>query len=263
MGAFLTRFEYEDDYESIRVEDDPSTQRRMLVFEDGIQGIISLEAPHEPVLEYISQACTVWQRWFARRKPQQLLLGGVGAGAVNHAAGKMFPELEQTSVDVNERVLELVRKWFMLPQQVNLVHEDFRLALLDYSQIDILFVDCYTAIAIPPPLMTAEFKTMVRDALSKNGLALFNLWDGQEHELFFSQLKTLIEVFGKVALWPCESDGNILAVVSKCDITELADAKIRVFDHHQAEITFEAYTEAEVIRDDNLSYVLDNFGIGL
>jgi spermidine synthase len=257
------RYEYEDDYESIRVEDDLTANHRLLIFEDSIQGILNLDAPHEPVLEYVSHSRELLDRWFQTRTPRNLLLGGVGAAAIHHMAAHRFHHLPQIGVDSNERVIELATQWFQVPSTITFVHEDFRLALMDYSNRDIIVVDCYTALSVPPPLLTSEFKKSVRLALSETGIALFNLWNGQEHELFFSQLKTLIEIFGKVALYPCESDGNIVAAVSKADLDCLESEKVRLFDHQTAESTFVEYVEADVITDSNLSIVLETFGLGI
>lgn len=262
MTQTVTRYEYEDDYERIRIEDDPAQNRRLLLFEDSIQGILQLDQPHKPVLEYLQFMALALKQWFDRHQPNNLLLGGVGIAAVHHVVDHLFPNISQTGVDVNPRVLELAKSWFSLPQSVTLVEDDFRIAMLEYSQRDIIVVDCYTAISIPPQLITKEFKSSVKQALAPRGLALFNLWNGQDHELFFSQLKTLIEVFGKVALRACEADGNILAMASCDDIDRLAGDQVHVFNHHKAEITFPEYVEAEVISDANLSAVLETFGLG-
>lgn len=262
MASSITRFEFEDDYESIRVEDDLEHNWRLLLFEESIQGILHLDRPHEPVLEYVGYAQDALLQWFDKRMPAKLLLGGVGIGAIHHMAAHAFKGIQQVGVDVNPRVIALAKQWFQLPPHVSLVEEDFRLAILEYNHCDIIVVDCYTALTVPPPLLTSEFKHSVREALHDDGIALFNLWNGQDHELFFSQLKTLIEVFGKVALRPCEADGNILAMAAKTDLECLRSDQVHLFDHQKAEMTFVEYVEADVIHDNNLAVVLESFGVG-
>lgn len=218
MNSFSRiRFEFKDDYEHIRVIDTYPENHRSLHFEDSIQGVLDLSAHHEPVLEYVA-LMTLGARFF-QTLPKNVLLGGLGSCSLLHALDFLWHRNAKIqTVELSAQVLSLARRFFRLRSRNQVFLGDLR-AVLEEGEIgeryDLIMVDCYSAVTIPPHLTTIEFMELLHQRLDDEGACIFNLWSPACNELCGDQLRTMLEVFGRVGTISCREDQNLIAYVRK------------------------------------------------
>ena len=216
MGHSKLRYEYKDDFEWIRVIDVHPEGVRYLHFEDSIQGAIYLADHQVPVFEYIGIMAHC-ARHFGRQ-PKKVLIGGLGSGALLHFCKQQWHRSPRIlTVESNAKVYEIAKDFFRLETGDKVIVDDLRKRLEKRKmvQIDLLFIDCYSATSIPPHLTTMEFMQRVYECLATDGCAIFNLWDPGCNALCGDQVRTLLEVFGTLGLAACQRDQNLIVLARK------------------------------------------------
>lgn len=254
------RYEFRDDYEWIRIIDAFPENHRSLHFEDSIQGVINLNAHHDPVLEYIGLMAE-GSRSF-NLMPRRVLIGGLGSGALLHAFTYWWERYaEILTVESNERIHELARRFFRLRSRDKVLLGDLRSVLENSEEpFDIVAIDCYSATSIPPHLTTLEFMEALAAKLTPSGTATFNLWSPSCNELCGDQLRTMLEVFDKLAVASCHEDQNLVVFVrqdARMDWPSSIRLKNKRYDLQMISRTFEEgwptyMIDSDVITDDNM-----------
>lgn len=259
--------EYQDDFEWLRVCETQEPHLKLLYFEDSLHGALDMNDPGTPVLSYVA----LYLGYLRRRgaTPKTMLMGGLGGCGFWHAANTVWPNLERTCIEINARVIDLAREHFQLEADAAVVEDDLRhcLATRDFVPFDMMLCDCYGAIDLPPHLMTREFMTLIKTRLSPRGFAAFNLADEEANAVLGFQLRTLLAVFGRVALLRDPEAANVAAIVCRdpqAVVTEEVHWQntlyvAQVLDENGDLPAFVA--AAEVLTDDNLADTLDQFGL--
>ncbi len=209
MGSKI-RYEYKDDLNWIRVLDIYPENHRYLQFEDSIQGAIDLRDHRIPVFEYI--CLMAYGARLLIDEPARILIGGLGSCGLLHAVASWWPAARIISVEFDSRIYELGKRFFHLDPHDKVLIGDLRACLEQrhMGRLDLIFVDCYSAVSIPPHLTTCEFAKILKDKLTRDGLLVCNLWSPACNELSGDQILTLLEVFGEVALVDSCEDQNIV-----------------------------------------------------
>jgi len=266
----VIRYEHKDDYEWIRIIDLYPENHRYLHFETSIQGAIDLRDHHQPVFEYIGLMDRAARDLCA--SPGKILIGGLGSCTLLHAVSKTWPGARTISIEHNSRVLELAKRFFRLEPRAKVLIGDLRHRLETGRKLrgfDLILIDCYTATSIPPHLTSIELIQLLRDTLSEDGVVVFNLWDKNCNELCGDQVRTLLEVFGEIALLECREDQNLVVSARR--------QKGRTWPEHltykgheypltrlrtSAQEAWPAYVrEARVVTDDNLGELFGAIGM--
>lgn len=260
--------EYQDDFEWLRVCETQDPHLKLLYFEDSLHGALDCNEPGTPVLSYVA----LYLGYLRRRgvTPQTMLMGGLGGCGFWHAANAFWPNLDRTCIEINGRVIDLARAHFQLEADAAVIEDDLRhgLASRDFAPIDVMLCDCYGAIDLPPHLMTHEFMALIKTRLSPRGFAAFNLADEEANAVLGFQLRTLLAVFGRVALLRDPEAANVAAIVCRdpqAVVTEEVHWQntlyvAQVLDENSTSLpAFVA--EAEVLTDENLADTLDQFGL--
>lgn len=206
-----TRFEYKDDFEWIRVIDIFPQQHRYLHFETSIQGVMSLVDHTVPVLEYIGVMSHGARNLC--NKPEKIILGGLGSCSLLNVLGAVWNKGTQfLTIEANERVFEIARRFFRLSPNDRVLLGDLREELESrrIGEQDLIMVDCYSAVSIPPHLTTLEFMFLLKKKLRPDGFAVFNLWSPSCNRICAHQIRTILEVFGEVAIIMCREDENVV-----------------------------------------------------
>lgn len=210
------KYEFKDEYEWIRVIDSFPENHRYLHFEGSIQGAINLSALHQPVLEYVGLMAEGAR--FLNVLPKSVLLGGLGSCGLLHALSWWWRRqaLIQT-VEISQRIHQIAHRFFRLRSSEAVILGDLRQLLEEglFPQTDLILVDCYTAASIPPHLTTLQFMELLSNNMSEVGACAFNIWSPECNELCGDQLRTMLEVFGKVGIVVCHEDQNLIAFVRK------------------------------------------------
>lgn len=210
------RYEFNDDIDQIRIVDMFPENHRYLHFEDSVQGVLNLSAHHEPVLEYIGLMVAAARSFNVL--PESVLLGGLGSCSLVHALDHWWHRHARIqTVEYSQRIHELARRYFRLRSRNEVIIGDFRSCLEEdmFEVSDLILVDCYSALSIPPHLTTLQFMELLYESLSEKGACIFNLWSPDCNELCGDQLRTMLEVFQRVAVVQCRDDQNFVAMVRK------------------------------------------------
>lgn len=105
-----------------------------------------------------------------------VLVLGMGTGTFASQCQKYFGNIKTEGVEIDEKITELSRKYFHLPENTSVITYDGR-AFLNSSdkKYDVIMVDAYQDITIPFQMSSAEFFTLVKEHLNKNGVMVVNM----------------------------------------------------------------------------------------
>ncbi|OFX88212.1 MAG: hypothetical protein A2W99_10250 [Bacteroidetes bacterium GWF2_33_16] len=146
-------------------------------------------------------------------KAKNLLMIGMGGGAVTKYIQSYLKNIDITGVELDEKVIDLAKKYFGLVEKDNykVIIEDGRIFMhRSKDTFDIIMLDAYKGGYIPFHLCTQEFYQMIENHMNKNGCAVFNLHRGSK--LFNRTILTLETVFDNVDLYGSKTKGNAIAV---------------------------------------------------
>ena len=110
-----------------------------------------------------------------KKQEKDLLILGMGTGTYAALCTKYFPGVRIQGVEIDEKIADLAKKYFELPDSVNISVEDGRAYLRNAKKYDVIMVDAYQDITIPFQMSTVEFFTSVKEHLKKNGVMVVNM----------------------------------------------------------------------------------------
>lgn len=176
-----------------------------------IQSSMNLDYPDELVLSY-SRAMMAWLLF--TDPPAHITQIGLGGGSFARWIDAHLPQTQQTAVEINPQVIAVARSLFELP------FEDadgrFEIIEADGAQYiktlrggtDLLLVDGFDGEQIIDDLVSEEFFSDCRRALSADGIFVTNWWSGDKRYRRF--VESLLSVFeGRVLEIPAASHGNM------------------------------------------------------
>ena len=129
-----------------------------------------------------------------------LLVLGMGTGTFADQCLRWFPGIRAEGVEIDEKITELARSYFALPEEIPVVCYDGRayLQAVD-TKYDLILVDAYQDITIPFQMASVEFFTLVRDHLKEGGVLVVNMnMRGEEDSINQYLADTISAVFSEV-----------------------------------------------------------------
>jgi spermidine synthase len=131
----------------------------------------------------------------------KLLVLGMGTGTYAKQCEIYYPGITSEGVEIDQKIVDLSRKYFELPEEIPVICEDGRAYLRNAGTYDIIMVDAYQDITIPFQMSTVEFFTMVRDHLNPGGVMVVNMNMRSEEEGGINDclIDTICSVFPSVA----------------------------------------------------------------
>lgn len=106
----------------------------------------------------------------------EMLILGMGTGTYARQCLRYFPNLVAQGVEIDEKITELSRTYFDLPESVSTVNYDGRAYLQGLvGTYDVIMVDAYQDITIPFQMSSVEFFTEVKKHLKENGVMVVNM----------------------------------------------------------------------------------------
>ncbi len=130
-----------------------------------------------------------------------ILILGMGTGTYAKQCDKYFNNISAEGVEIDEKITSLARKYFELPDSVNVTTYDGR-AFLNVcdKKYDVIMVDAYQDITIPFQMSSREFFQLVHDHLNENGVMVVNMnMRSKEADGINAWLSdTISSVFGEV-----------------------------------------------------------------
>ena len=105
-----------------------------------------------------------------------VLILGMGTGTYATQCRKYFGDMNIEGVEIDEKITELSREYFSLPEDVKVTTYDGRAFLpAGDTTYDVIMVDAYQDITIPFQMSSVEFFTMVKDHLKDGGVMVVNM----------------------------------------------------------------------------------------
>ncbi len=141
----------------------------------------------------------------------EILILGMGTGTYATQCGRYFDNLTMEGVEIDEKITELAREYFELPENIKVTTYDGRAYLNAVDKkYDVIMVDAYQDITIPFQMASVEFFTMVRDHLTEDGVMVVNMNMRGEEEGNINQYlaDTISNVFSEVYTADVERSTN-------------------------------------------------------
>ena len=105
-----------------------------------------------------------------------ILILGMGTGTYAKQCMRYFKNLTVEGVEIDQKITDLSRKYFELPEEVTVTTYDGRAYLQAVDKkYDVIMVDAYQDITIPFQMSSVEFFTMVKEHLKENGVVVVNM----------------------------------------------------------------------------------------
>lgn len=104
-----------------------------------------------------------------------LLILGLGTGTYAVLCEEYFEGIRTEGVEIDDKIVDLSREYFNLPEAVEVSITDGRAYLSGAGTYDVIMVDAYQDITIPFQMSTVEFFTQVKSHLKENGVMVVNM----------------------------------------------------------------------------------------
>lgn len=105
-----------------------------------------------------------------------VLILGMGTGTYATQLRHYYPKFRIEGVEIDEKITELARTYFSMPEDIPVTTYDGRAYLQSVEgKYDLIMVDAYQDITIPFQMSSVEFFTLVREHLTDNGVMVVNM----------------------------------------------------------------------------------------
>ena len=141
----------------------------------------------------------------------KMLILGNGSGTYATQCKRYFDNTDIIGVEIDDKITELSKQYFNLPEDVEVITYDGRAFLnADAGKYDVIMVDAYQDITIPFQMSSVEFFTLVKEHLTDGGVMVVNMnmrgsGEGSINEYLCD---TIASVFGKVYKVDVSYSGN-------------------------------------------------------
>ena len=188
--------------------------------------------------------------------PRRLLMVGLGGGSVTNFLNKWFPDLKIDVVEIDEKVIEISKKYFFLKEsnRYRIFQEDGRVFIKNrkgQEQYDWIVLDAFKSGSIPYHLKTHEFYKEIRSILKPNGVVGSNLY-GKGNSLKPRDTKTFLSVFPNIYCF--EDTERVATVLIANDGKRWSEEKI-----HESAKNFNTMPEPFSMQDVAKNYRLGKF----
>jgi spermidine synthase len=212
-------FEATSPYHHIRVTQEGDL--RTLCFDDATETRMSLQDPlkgHFEYTEYFHMA------WLWNTQLTNVLMIGLGGGSAQRAFEHYYPSVNVETVEIDPKVVQVAKDYFSFKasERQKVQVEDGRVFLRrSTGRYDLIILDAYVGgrygSSIPQHLATKEFFELVRDHLTTNGVAAYNVigTTSDWHAGIVGAIyRTLKAVFPQVYLFPARSSQNVVLIAT-------------------------------------------------
>lgn len=139
----------------------------------------------------------------------EMLILGMGTGTYATQCRKYFGNMDIEGVEIDDKITDLARTYFALPKDVKVSTYDGRAFLNAVDkEYDVIMVDAYQDITIPPQMSSTEFFSLVKGHLTENGVMVVNMNMRGSSEGNINQYlsDTIADVFGQI--YTVDVDGS-------------------------------------------------------
>lgn len=184
--------------------------RSMYIDTNTIQSSMRVKAPYELVLTY-SRGMMAFLLFL--EEAQESLMIGLGGGSIPKFIWKNCPQIKQTIVEINPKIIHIARTHFFVPEndeRLNILEADGLAYLKEHpASTQVLLMDAYDGKGIPPDFCTQDFFDDCAKVLKNEGVFAINLWGSDKN--FGLYLQRIYNSFdGKILKLPTGKPGNII-----------------------------------------------------
>jgi spermidine synthase len=179
-----------------------------------IQGSFDPKHPHSLPDAYM-RANLALGLGIAEKSPKDILLIGMGTGAMARYLQPRLPHTRFDLVEIDASVPPLARRYFGLPEHPNIqVHVADGRAFIESAprRYDLVFQDACFGPDPPRHLTTVEYLRALAEHLRPDGVVVANLAAPILNPRLNDIIASYRAVFGQVAIHPTESPANIALV---------------------------------------------------
>lgn len=189
---------------------------RLLLFKGQIvQSKILVKEPYRMVLRYTHYMTAL--SLLLCPAPKNVLLIGVGAGAIIHFFYHFFPTTIVDGVEYSQQIIDIASNYFALPDSptINFHCQDGYRFLKDEQTsqtYDLILVDAFDDYGMAPGIYSRDFFKLATSRLTAEGVIVANLWSGNSQN--YKKVKKAIEKNSKHSLFvPVVQRENTIAVL--------------------------------------------------
>lgn len=123
-----------------------------------------------------AMAAPLMTDWDNKDQRKDVLILGMGSGTYATQCQRYFENLNMEGVEIDQKITDLAREYFELPEEVWVTTYDGRAYLnaID-TKYDVIMVDAYQDITIPFQMSSVEFFTLVKEHLKEDGVMVVNM----------------------------------------------------------------------------------------
>ena len=192
-------YEGESVYNYLQVKDDGETTSLSTNVLFGVQSVYVKSGKLSGMYYDYAMAAPLMTGKVSDKK--DILILGMGTGTYAKQCMNYLPDVTAEGVEIDDRITDLAREYFDLPDEVKVTTYDGRAFLnVNDKKYDVIMVDAYQDITIPFQMSSVEFFRLVKDHLTDDGIMVVNMnmrsdsADGINSYL----ADTISEVFGYV-----------------------------------------------------------------
>jgi spermidine synthase len=147
------------------------------------QGRVNKNEPWKPASEYLH---SILLGTAFLEKIENILVLGLGPGALIHSLSHLYPQAQLTCVELRELVCEVSKNFFDLNDfpELTLIQQD----AVDFikkaqnQHYDVIVVDIAMSDLLSPVLLQNGFWDKLSHLIKPSGVMLTNLWRGEDHK---------------------------------------------------------------------------------
>ena len=168
-------YEGESVYNYLQVKED---ERQVILSTNVLIGIQSVYMKEDELTGLYYDYALAGPLMVAGKQPEDLkvLILGMGTGTYALQCRHFYPEITVKGVEIDDKITELARRYFALPEDIEVTTYDGRAYLnADSERYDLILVDAYQDITIPFQMSSREFFSLVKEHLNENGVMVVNM----------------------------------------------------------------------------------------
>jgi len=195
--------------------------------DDSVQTLMVLDAPDQIALENVQALLTTLLFCPAAKR---LLNLGLGGASLERYLDLRQAGIEVRSVEANEKIIQLAKDYFQLPERIDVIHNSADVFLSMHKEIyDIILCDIFVADTQASCLYDTDFYADVSKCLDKTGVLAINILPEAEEDVL-NMLLPIKDHFDHLYLLEFPDYMNAIIFASHRKLMEPAILKTRAND---------------------------------
>lgn len=187
-----------------------------------IQSSVDLKNPTKLILQYTISMLAFFL--FDYKNIKKIVHIGLGGGSIAKWINKYFPNIYQTIIEINSKIIIIAKTSFFLPKENNkfkIIQKDGFEYIKSIHNTNVILIDAFDGIDIKECFLSEDFLINSKKSLNKNGIFVINLWS--KHKNYFQQCKNIEKIFGNnIIQIPVKKNGNIIIIALNYNINNIS-----------------------------------------